>query len=798
MRSDELCLAMGSPRHLVARPPERQAASTGERALTDLVLSLASSGAGAGDVDAAVRTLATKLPAVVPFAQGQLLTVVGLRGRLSALVPEGSGGASVTLSRAFLRALATRRPESLAPPPFVTFKGRVGSALVQPLCVRGVAVGALFLARRPGSLFTREERTCLSEVGPAVAAHLAITLRIEETENRLYQLALVNAASRKMSATLEHQALVLDVVTAIQSTFGFTHVMLFRVDRDRERATQLAYAGRHGPRRAKGSQPLSKGLVGYAATHGETVVSDDVRRDTRYFRGGLRGTRSELAIPLVAEDKAFGVLDLGSEETHAFDRGTIVVLETLASLVANLLRNADHYGRASFQAEKLRVLLETSRLIARSVDSDDILQEIAMQAKKLLRAHGCSIYKLLSGGVLHPVLSQEPRYNRQILRTDLQVGKGIVGSVVTAGRPELVNDPRSDPRARHIPGTPWTGNERMMVAPLHARGRQLGAMTLSRPRESFTQEDLDLFSIFAGLAADTMASAELHREVRGTKDFLERLVEASADAIVTTDLRGRITLYSRGAEALFGYSVSEVMGRPVYAFYVDGKEEGRRLMRLLRKSERATNYEIQFMAKGGQPITCMMSASLLRDAGGHAIGTLGISKDISERVRLEKRLLELTTEDDLTRLYNARHFWESVGYELRRALRQRAPLSLFLFDLDGFKRYNDERGHLAGDAMLQMVARILRACIRSDIDKAFRYGGDEFVVLLPGAQRDVAQRIAERVRERIFGATHGELSVSIGLVEGERGITDPRRFVHAADRAMYRAKRAGGDRVEVA
>ncbi len=274
------------------------------------------------------------------------------------------------------------------------------------------------------------------------------------------------------------------------------------------------------------------------------------------------------------------------------------------------------------------------------------------------------------------------------------------------------------------------------------------------------------------------------------KEYLEAIVTSTSDAICTTDTDGRIIYFSPGAEAMTGESSAQMVGRPAHALYVGGREEARRLMRLLRRNGALHNHETKFKARDGRQVHVSMSASLLRDRAGRVIGTLGISKDISARVELETRLRELSITDNLTGLFNRRHFEERLGQEAARARRQRYKLAMILLDLDGFKKVNDTRGHLAGDRVLQEVGKAIAASIRSEVDSAYRYGGDEFVILLPGQDRKRASRVAERL---VAGVTRGAAAGSIGfsfgvaLLPPSGSLAD---FVRLADRRMFRMKSA--------
>jgi diguanylate cyclase (GGDEF)-like protein len=167
---------------------------------------------------------------------------------------------------------------------------------------------------------------------------------------------------------------------------------------------------------------------------------------------------------------------------------------------------------------------------------------------------------------------------------------------------------------------------------------------------------------------------------------------------------------------------------------------------------------------------------------------------LTEKEKLEEEVRRLSITDDLTGLYNHRHFFKTLDSELVRLKRQKTSLSLLMFDLDNFKRYNDLYGHLEGDRVLRQVGEIVRHSIRSNVDSGYRYGGDEFAALLIGAARDQALNIAERIRSTIEQAGFEKITVSIGLSEFREHF-DLEGLVKSADDAMYMAKHSGGNRV---
>ena len=171
------------------------------------------------------------------------------------------------------------------------------------------------------------------------------------------------------------------------------------------------------------------------------------------------------------------------------------------------------------------------------------------------------------------------------------------------------------------------------------------------------------------------------------------------------------------------------------------------------------------------------------------------SRSAREKQKLEQEIRRLSVTDDLTGLYNHRHFFNTLEAELTRAKRQKHKLALLMFDLDNFKEYNDIYGHLEGDKVLKQIGEIVHGCIRNNVDTGYRYGGDEFAIILIGVDLTQALDIAERLRGMIEKAELGSITVSIGLAEF-RGPMDSETFVKAADDALYLAKSSGGNRVQ--
>ncbi|TAN41945.1 MAG: diguanylate cyclase [Nitrospirae bacterium] len=182
--------------------------------------------------------------------------------------------------------------------------------------------------------------------------------------------------------------------------------------------------------------------------------------------------------------------------------------------------------------------------------------------------------------------------------------------------------------------------------------------------------------------------------------------------------------------------------------------------------------------------------------------------EVSRRLEDANRILmRISSEDGLTGLQNRRFFDEHFEIEWKRAFRESSKLSLIMIDVDYFKAYNDRYGHLAGDDCLKMVTAALKALIKRPADFIARYGGEEFVVVLPATDEVGALKVAEEMRQTVesAGIAHENsttapcVTISLGVACADPVINNvPEALIADADRALYRAKAGGRNRVEVA
>jgi diguanylate cyclase (GGDEF)-like protein/PAS domain S-box-containing protein len=291
------------------------------------------------------------------------------------------------------------------------------------------------------------------------------------------------------------------------------------------------------------------------------------------------------------------------------------------------------------------------------------------------------------------------------------------------------------------------------------------------------------------------------------KDFLVNLVAFCPDGVIAVNRSGIITIFNRAAEVLTGHSAETTIGCMNIIDIYPSSRMAKKIKQLIYSDTRGDKgclegHEVEIITQAGRKVPIRLSAVLIYD-NGEEIGSVGFFHDLSRQKKMEKKLLRLSVTDDLTCLFNHRHFYTNLSKEIGRASRYKRPLSLICFDLDNFKACNDQLGHLEGDNILRIVGRLLLDIVRKS-DTAYRYGGDEFFVLLPETGLPNAMQTAEKLRASVnahwpYEVAHKEIdltpvTISVGVAQWKENET-AEAVIKRADAAMYEAKRQGGDRV---
>jgi|SRR5579863_142406 len=296
--------------------------------------------------------------------------------------------------------------------------------------------------------------------------------------------------------------------------------------------------------------------------------------------------------------------------------------------------------------------------------------------------------------------------------------------------------------------------------------------------------------------------------------FWKAIFDYSPDGMFLIDEKGQFQAFNPAMERLTGWKQADILGKKesLIPFRCTDQQgavvcSSSCLGQLASENRESFLYHEQYhehflKTKGGRDIVVMVSYNVIPLPVIGSAYFLGIMKDITEKKAEEKRLKAEAITDSLTGLHNFRYFEGQLASEIKRAKRYLHPLSLIIADIDHFKEYNDCYGHLQGNAILRRVAELLKLHTR-ETNVIARYGGDEFVVLLPETGIWIARQAAARIRKIIeseaflFPADQSRkvLTVSLGVASLSREAMDAERLLGSADAALYRAKASGRNRL---
>ncbi len=292
------------------------------------------------------------------------------------------------------------------------------------------------------------------------------------------------------------------------------------------------------------------------------------------------------------------------------------------------------------------------------------------------------------------------------------------------------------------------------------------------------------------------------------------ILDHTFDGVNYVDGKRRVLYWNKGAEEMTGYRAEEVLGQACYRdsglCHINDRGERLcgRLCPLLDaiSTKRESINRVYLRHKDGRRIPVDAVSSPVYDEDGEAIGVVQVFRDATVYEAAERKaqvIARLATTDALTGLLNRRTIDIELEIEFKRAVRLRQPMAVIFCDIDRFKSINDSHGHAVGDEVLKGMAKLLLGGIR-EYDRAGRYGGEEFLLLLPETKVEIAVEIAERLRKaaEVWRLIHQEkrwdfqVTMSFGVSE-LRADASWEHLVERSDRAMYKAKRSGRNAVFV-
>jgi diguanylate cyclase (GGDEF)-like protein/PAS domain S-box-containing protein len=314
---------------------------------------------------------------------------------------------------------------------------------------------------------------------------------------------------------------------------------------------------------------------------------------------------------------------------------------------------------------------------------------------------------------------------------------------------------------------------------------------------------------FRGIVRDTTERKQAEEELRKSESRFRSYFDLPLHGIaITSPEKGWIEVNDRFC-SIMGYTRDEIvhMTWSEMTHPDDLAADAGQFEHLLSGQIKQYQTEKRFIRKDGKVIWISLAMGCVRESDDRVNYIIVLLDDITDRKRIEEalrdsenRYRELSIVDDLTQLYNSRHFYHQLRMEIDRVDRYGQPLTLLLLDLDDFKRFNDAYGHIEGDQVLSRLGQVVKRCLRQT-DSAYRYGGEEFTILLPMTTSADGAVTAERIRtefkEELFSPAPGQdvrVTVSIGLAQ-YKPQGDMKAFVHRVDQLMYQGKKNGKDRV---
>jgi diguanylate cyclase (GGDEF)-like protein/PAS domain S-box-containing protein len=730
------------------------------------------------------------------------------------------------------------------------------SVLSAPLMWQGEVLGVIHvLHHHETQRFTLDDLTLLTLFANQAAIALHNAQMYESTQQRAHRMALLNDLTRASLEIGDLQKMLDQLAVRLIELLGAGGSYIALWDESRQQLKPAAAFGSLRRFYSDGVEmPVELNMIETVIRSGKILIlPDDLNtQDISPLAAEKNPLCSLLALPLITGEQKIGAAVVVFDQAYDIAPDDIAFGELAASQIALIVAKTKLIESELRRVDELDALRATLFDISSQLELSKLLRTILERATSLLDATGgeLGLYDEERKEILIVV---SHNLGRDYTGTRMLLGEGAMGRAIQLNEPVVISNYHQwEGRSPQYEEGPWYG---VLAVPLNIRGRIVGALGIvdANPQRTFLPADQRLLHLFAQQAAIAIMNAHLYEGERKRAVELEILFESSTAMTNTLDLpkvyNAATEQLANAVDATSAYILSCDLAKgiaTVLAEYVSPHANERELVSDLgliydlTKSPQtldALHAGKPTMTRISDPhialedleeMSCYGAKSVIKVpmiVSGRLLGYAEIWESRSERVwsddeiclcqtlanqaaiaienaRLYDEMQLLAVTDELTGVYNRRGFFEAAKRVLTRAYRYHRPLSAIMMDIDHFKRINDIYSHAVGDKVLQALAKLCQANLRES-DIFGRYGGEEFVIVLPDTGFKSACQISERLRQVIADTPvlteHGPVAVtvSMGVACTTYEIEELPILLDRADSAMYTAKTTGRNQVAI-
>ena len=707
-----------------------------------------------------------------------------------------------------------------------------GSEVDVPIWINDVVSAVLVIENNNKNSFKHEDFDILTAAANLTGLALTRARLFDGRLRQTKQQATLLQLSTELAIQLEEKSIGQKVVDCIHQKLGYDYLGFYLVDEDSgDRILQSSAGWPDNKEIAR--IPPGKGITELPILDGRLHYTPDVKIEPRYL--AAVGGGSEVDLPIWIGESVGGVLAAEKKKPHAFDQSDFDILTAVANLTGLALTRSRLFSAERKQFDELAILHAVALAVTESTNEDVLIECITLIIGENLYPDNFGILLVddnIGALRIHPSYNFQKEFLAK--KKTLPFGQGVVGHVVETGLPERIADVTKSPFYWNVDSqtcselaVPLKLGQRV-IGVINVESSSLDAFSDADERFLITLAGQ------LATAIDRMRAAEAERQWAAklarsnaligalgqvaarieTASNLDSVLETLGQELKKLELTCLVALCVSGVEELsirytsFEPRVTRIFERisgfkmgefhiPIekLSSHIDLTQQSRPIILtdpVAAVAELLGGYPKEVVARVLEKVDFSQKNSVGHFPLLHEESLLGLlwlwgenlrKEDLPamsifanqvavaiENARLFSEVQRLASLDDLTGLHNRRHFYSIAQIEFSRGRRYKRALAAMMLDIDHFKKFNDTYGHAIGDQVLQVVAKLCKQSLR-ETDILGRYGGEEFVILLPETNLEVAKTVAERLRksidEALISTQKGDLrvTVSIGVAE---------------------------------